>query len=204
MSPNVDGPDSGAGGRRWFRRRRPATEAEATARAEATKQKEEAKRNGGSGDGTRTRFFGSQVGGKSVINYSYTDLPAKLLLWDARYFAVFAWALPWIVWPVRPCPGGAFDELAPTRANLTCVLVHAVLVALQVGFLAALPGALALPAWLALLAVAAFLAFNKLLCRIFLNGPSIIYHSDPEYAPAREEHAHEQWIFMNGVAVGYV
>ena len=203
MSPHVDGPDSNGDGRRWFRRRRPAPEAEATAaRAEQKEVKQGG--GGGGGDGTRTRFFGSQVGGKLVINYSYTDLPAKLLLWDARYFAVFAWALPWIVWPVRPCPGGAFDELAPTRANLTCVLVHAVLVALQVGFLAALSGALALPAWLALLAVAAFLAFNKLLCRIFLNGPSIIYHSDPEYAPAREEHAHEQWIFMNGVAVGYV
>ena len=128
----------------------------------------------------------------------------KLLAWDTRYFLVFAWALPWIVWPVRPCPGDAFDELAPTRANLTCVLVHAVLVVLQAGFLLALPWALLLPGWLALLAIAAFLGLNKLLCRVFLNGGTITYHSDPKYAPAREEHAHEQWIFMNGVAVGYV
>jgi len=28
--------------------------------------------------------------------------------------------------------------------------------------------------------------------------------SKPEYSMNRKEHKHEQWIFLNGVAVGYV
>ncbi|KAG4217905.1 hypothetical protein PC116_g33615 [Phytophthora cactorum] len=53
------------------------------------------------------------------------------------------------------------------------------------------------------LGIAVFFAVNRLLC-FFLNGKTITFTSDPKYAPALEEHAHEQWIFLNGVAVGYV
>lgn len=44
---------------------------------------------------------------------------------------------------------------------------------------------------------------NKVICK-FLNGDGIEYPSNPKYAEAREEHKHEQWVFLNGVAVGYV
>ncbi|RYC65012.1 hypothetical protein CHU98_g1198 [Xylaria longipes] len=120
--------------------------------------------------GDRTEFFGSQVGGKSVINYSYTDLPWRLVAYDIKYFFTFAWALPWIVWPVRPCDGGHFDELSFTADNV----------------------------WSAL---GIFFTINWLLC-LCLNGNTITYKSDPKYAPALPEHQHEQWIFLNGVAVG--
>ncbi|RYP46545.1 hypothetical protein DL768_007261 [Monosporascus sp. mg162] len=71
--------------------------------------------------------FGSQIGGESVINYSYTDMPFKLLSKDIFYFFYYAGTL---------------------------------------------------------------------------NGSTIVFHSDPEYAPTLAEHEHEQWIFINGVAVG--
>ena len=94
MSPENNEP--GGVVSRWLRlRRRPAADPSASASAKSAAKQNETKDTGGN----QTRFFGSQVGGKSVINYSYTDLPLKLLAWDTRYFFVFAWALPWIVWP---------------------------------------------------------------------------------------------------------
>ncbi|KAI0157105.1 hypothetical protein GGR52DRAFT_582915 [Hypoxylon sp. FL1284] len=149
----------------------------------------------------RTEFFGSQVGGESVINYSYTDMPWKLVLWDIRYFFTFAWALPWVVWPLRPCDGGHFDELSFTRQNIWCMVIHAILIVLQLLFILALPLALLLPVWMVAIGLAVFFAINRLLC-LGLNGKTITFTSDPKYAPALEEHAHEQWIFLNGVAVG--
>lgn len=149
----------------------------------------------------RTEFFGSQVGGKSVINYSYTDLPWKLLVWDIKTFFTFIWALPWIVWPVRPCDGDHFDELSYTADNVWSIFIHIILVILQVFFLILLPLAFVLPVYLFIAALAIFFLINWLLCRC-LNGKTITYESDPIYAPALEEHQHEQWIFLNGVAAG--
>ncbi|KAI1332507.1 hypothetical protein F5Y16DRAFT_179268 [Xylariaceae sp. FL0255] len=149
----------------------------------------------------RIQFFGSQVGGKSVINYSYTDLPWRLVLWDIQYFFIFSWALPWIIWPLRPCDGAYLDELALTAANLWCIIIHFLLIIFQLSFLLALPVALILPTYLFGASCAIFFGINWLLCRS-LNGDTIIYKSDPKYAEARPEHQHEQWIFLNGVAVG--
>ncbi|OLN94211.1 hypothetical protein CCHL11_02838 [Colletotrichum chlorophyti] len=148
-----------------------------------------------------TKFLGSQVGGSSVINYSYTDFPWKLLAWDIYYFFQYSWALPWIVWPVSPADSGDLDELALTRQNLFCIFMHVILCILQIAFILALPFAVLLPIWVAGLAVASFFAVNYLLC-LLLNGPTLTYTSDPKFAPALPEHAHEQWIFLNGVAVG--
>ncbi|KAI0104312.1 hypothetical protein GGR51DRAFT_230511 [Nemania sp. FL0031] len=152
-------------------------------------------------DGDRTEFFGSQVGGKSVINYSYTDQPWKLVAYDIKYFFTFSWALPWIIWPVRPCDGDHFDELYFTADNIWCISIHVVLFILQLLFLILLPVALLLPVYLFIAALAVFFLVNSLLCRC-LNGKTTTYVSDPKYAPALPEHRHEQWIFLNGVAVG--
>lgn len=152
-----------------------------------------------------TRFFGSQVGGPTVINYAYTDLPSRLLMWDVYYFFYYAWALPWILMPVGSGDdwpnSGDLDELAWTWHNAFCITVHAVLVVLQILFLLCLPFIVVLPTWVAAIGLAIFFTLNWALC-LLLNGSSIEYHSDPEYAQALPEHAHEQWIFLNGVAVG--
>ncbi|GAP91576.1 hypothetical protein SAMD00023353_6500110 [Rosellinia necatrix] len=153
------------------------------------------------GTGDRTEFFGSQVGGKSIINYSYTDLPWRLVAYDIKYFFTFSWALPWIIWPVRPCDGDHFDELSFTRDNVRCICIHVLLFILQLAFLIALPIALLLPVYLFIAALGVFFFVNWLLCRL-LNGDTITYESDLKYAPALPEHEHEQWIFLNGVAVG--
>ena len=59
-----------------------------------------------------TKFVGSQIGGKSVINYSYTDMPWKLMAFDIYYFFVFIWALPHILLPMRPADSGDLAELS--------------------------------------------------------------------------------------------
>jgi len=150
-----------------------------------------------------TKFFGSQIGGKSVINYSYTDMPWRLMAFDIYYFFVFIWALPHVLLPMTPADSGDLAELSPTRGNLFCIAVHFVLCVLQLGFIVAIPWLILLPIWLAVLAVTVFFLVNHGICML-INGKGVEYHSDPKYAPALPEHAHEQWVFINGVAAGWV
>ena len=145
--------------------------------------------------------FGSQVGGKSVINYSYTDDPWRLMAYDIYQFFRLAWALPYILFPITPTDSGPLSELHPSFANIFCIVVHAVLCLLQVLFLLSLPLMVILPVWTSLLLIGGFLVLNHVFC-LLLNGKGIEYHSDPALAPVLPEHAHEQWIFLNGVAVG--
>ncbi|KID78593.1 uncharacterized protein G6M90_00g044140 [Metarhizium brunneum] len=151
--------------------------------------------------GTATEFYRSQIGGTSVINYSYTDFPFKLLLKDVHYFFVYCWALPWILLPIRPCGSGELDELYPSGKNIFCILIHFILVLLQLAFILVLPLGIIFPVWITALGVGGFMTLNWALCKL-LNGKDITFHSDEKYAKARPEHAHEQWVFLNGVAVG--
>ncbi|ETS84203.1 hypothetical protein PFICI_02228 [Pestalotiopsis fici W106-1] len=150
-----------------------------------------------------TEFLRCQTGGKSVINYSYTDNPLKLLMWDIWTFLSFSYALPWVVWPPTPSESAPeLDELSWAPGNLFCLFVHLVLIVLQIGFLLVLiPICILLPVWMAALCIGGFLGLNWLLV-IALNGNSLIYNSDPKYARASDENAHEKWIFINGVAAG--
>jgi hypothetical protein len=151
--------------------------------------------------GSATEFYRSQVGGTSVINYGYTDFPLRLLAWDIYYFFVYIRALPWILYPLFDYGSEELDELYPTASNLFCVVVHVVLALLQLAFLVALPLAILLPLWIVVPAVLGFSLVNWLLCKL-LNGSTFTFHSDEKYAKALPEHAHEQWVFVNGVLAG--
>jgi len=105
--------------------------------------------------------------------------------------------------PLSPTDSGDLDELSWTAANLWCVFVHAVLVGLQGSFLLSLPFLAMLPFWAVLTIFGLFIPLNNALCAS-INGEGVEFWSDPAYAPARPEHAHERWIFINGVAVGCV
>jgi hypothetical protein len=149
----------------------------------------------------QTRFFGSQLGGQTAINYGYTDLPLKLMAWDVYYFFRFFWALPYILWPLSPADSAELSELSPTLGNVWCIAIHVVLCIVQLAGVVALPSLVLLPVWLAVLLSGLFLLVNKVLC-LLLNGKGVEYHSELKYAPEVPEHAHEQWIFINGVAAG--
>ncbi|KAM5351780.1 hypothetical protein ACJ41O_004503 [Fusarium nematophilum] len=148
-----------------------------------------------------TQYYRSQVGESSVIDYSHTDFPWRLFVKDVYYFFVYVWALPWIIWPIYPFGPKEFNELSPTPENLFCIVVHSILVVLQLGFIIALPFTIVFPVWMAITGIAGFMTLNWLLCKL-LNGPKDTYDSDEKYAKAKPEHAHEQWVFLNGVAVG--
>ncbi|KOS18134.1 hypothetical protein ESCO_002736 [Escovopsis weberi] len=148
-----------------------------------------------------TEFFSSQIGGESVINYAYTDLPWKLLAKDVYFFFVYSWALPWVLWPLWPFASAHLDELYPSARNLFCLAVHLLLIAIQLTFLLLLPCILVFPAWISIAGISVFLAINWLLC-FSLNGTELTYESDEEYAESRPEHAHEKWVYLNGVSVG--
>ena len=151
----------------------------------------------------QTLFLGSQVGGENVINLSYTDLPLRLLAYDIGLFFRMIWATPWIVMPLRPCDSGELDELSFTRENLFCIFMHVVLFFMQLAFILCIPVALFFPIWMVATALAVFFSVHWVFCRL-LNGSAGEYVSAEKYAAAKPEHAHEQWIFLNGVAVGLV
>lgn len=147
-----------------------------------------------------TEFYRSQVGDTSVINYSYTDLPLRLFTKDIYFFWVYLWALPWILMPLYPA-GGELDELYPSWKNMYCVLAHFILCVMQLVFILALPFAIVFPVWMNAIAIGAFMTLNYLIC-FTLNGRELTFTSDEKYATALPEHEHEQWVFLNGVAVG--
>jgi hypothetical protein len=155
------------------------------------------------GSSSTVDFYGSQVDNPTVINYSYTDRPSRLLLWDVYYFFYYIWALPYIILPLKPLDSGHLSELAPTRGNMWCIFIHVILAILQLAMIVLLPPvALVLPLWATLAIVAVFVAVNKGLCTL-INADQVLFHSDPEYAaPNQDKFAHEQWIFLNGVACG--
>jgi hypothetical protein len=147
------------------------------------------------------KFYGSQVGGKIVTPHSYTDSPAKLLrqdLWSAARFILF---LQFIVRPLRPCLSGQLCELYPSPANLWSMFLHLILFLMQLPFIFSIPFWVIFPLWSIVAGVAVFWVANQGICYL-LNGSKMVYESDPKYATPKKEHEHEQWIFLNGVAVG--
>lgn len=103
--------------------------------------------------------------------------------------------------PIKPWNSGELDELYPSRKNLFCIFVHFVLVILQLCFILALPIAIFFPLWMSGLGIGALLLLNWAMCKL-LNGKELIFHSEKKFARALPEHEHEQWVFVNGVAVG--
>lgn len=153
----------------------------------------------------RTRFFGSQVGGRVVTPHSYTGSPLQLLKEDVKNAFCFYQFLPFIVWPIRPSRSGDLCELYPSVANLLDMFLHFILVLMQIPFLIFLA---LTPLWMwffplgpVVVGIVIFWTINQGICFI-LNGSKLQYASDPKLTPRSKEFENEQWIFLNGVAVG--
>lgn len=148
----------------------------------------------------RIKFYGSQIGGSPITSHTYTGDPLSLLWHDvASAFSLILY-FPTIVMPMSPLNSRHFCELYPSIPNLWSMLLHVILVALQLPFLLSIPLWIFLPVWLVLFGVACFLVVNWGIW-LLLNGTKMEYSSNPAYA-SNEGHEHEQWIFLNGVAVG--
>lgn len=150
-----------------------------------------------------TKFYGSQVGGKSTMPHSYTGSPLSLLKQDVLSALQFYLYLPYIVFPLRPQLSGPLCELYPSRENLYDMFLHGILIIMQLPFVLSVPFWLMFPLWWVVGGVVVFVMVSESIC-FLLNGKDMQVQSKEEFAERRKEHEHEQWIFLNGVAVGFV
>jgi len=81
------------------------------------------------------------------------------------------------------------------------MFLHFILVLIQLPFILSIPFWVLLPVPVILFGCAGFWVVNSTIAYL-LNGSQMRFASDPKYAEARKEHEREQWIFLNGVAVG--
>ena len=135
--------------------------------------------------------------------HSYTNSLLTLLRQDvASAFSFWVFA-PFIVYPFTPLSSGPLCELYPSASNLWSMFLHIILFFMQAPFLLSILTWVFFPLWAVMGGIAVFWVINKGIWYL-LNGSKMRYPSNPKFAEAKEEHKHEQWIFLNGVAVGYV
>jgi hypothetical protein len=152
---------------------------------------------------TGIKFYGSQVGAKSQTFHTTSIEPISLLYHDILAALKSAPYIPYIFWPLRPALSRDLCELAPTWANLWACFLHLVLLIMQIPFIISIPLWVFFPVWTVLLGGLVFLGLNNLVI-FLLNGSKKEFHSESRFAAKRKEHEGEQWVFMNGVAAGYV
>lgn len=148
-------------------------------------------------------FYPSQIGSILVTPLSYTASPFKLILDDLLLvFSNLAW-LPWVFLPLTPAPSGDLCELSPTVRNLIDLSLQAFLFFFQLCLLLSIPLWILMPVWMLAIIFIMLWVFHYLISFI-LNGPRSVrtYESAPEYAQRRREHAHERWLYLNGVCTG--
>lgn len=106
--------------------------------------------------------------------------------------------------PGRPFPSGPLDELYPSLSNIHDIVFHIILIITQSAFFLSMPFLAALPFPVFLAYVILFVAVNEVVCWR-LNGSlpgGVLCSSDFPECKEWEEHPDEEWVFLNGVAVG--
>jgi hypothetical protein len=151
----------------------------------------------------RIKFYGSQIGSQATIPKPYTDSPLTLLRSDILSALGFYLFLPFIVMPVTPQLSGPLSELYLSAANIWSMFLHLILVCMQVPFILSIPFWVLFPVWSVLIGVGIFWAVNQGICYL-LNGNKMKVWSEAKYTEKKEERKNEQWLFLNGVAVGYI
>jgi hypothetical protein len=102
-------------------------------------------------------------------------------------------------------PSGPLDELCPSPENIYCIVFHTILIINQSAFLLSLPFLCLVPFATFVTYVGVFTSVNYLVCRK-LNGNIPQGALESTYFQERRQwdldHPNEEWIFLNGVAVG--
>jgi hypothetical protein len=152
------------------------------------------------------KFFGSQIGGETQAPLSYTGSPWKLFTSDVLLFLRWSPYLINIVLPLWPYPSHSLDELYPSLGNIIDIILHSILFVMQAVFLISLPFLSTVSFILYVAYIGGFLALNTAVCKL-LNGKipeEGLKSTEDDQSKAWERHDDESWIFLNGVAVGYV
>lgn len=139
----------------------------------------------------------------------YTGAPWRLLLDDSILFFKNFFYLKNIVLPLWNKDGRAFpskhlDELYPSLGNIHDIIFHSILIITQSAFILSLPFLAAVPFPVLFGYIGIFIAVNQLACwRLNGHMPKGVlestYFPESEYWEPRPD---EQWVFLNGVAVG--
>lgn len=114
--------------------------------------------------------------------------------------------MPNIFLPLWPWPSGDLDEIYPSSANIHDIVLHSILFVAQAFFLISLPFLSTVPFLFYVVYIGAFIALNRAVCKL-LNGKipeGGLKSTEDDHSRAWELHGDEIWIFLNGVAVGYV
>ncbi|KAK2022294.1 hypothetical protein LX32DRAFT_677313 [Colletotrichum zoysiae] len=130
------------------------------------------------------------------VDNKFVEQPRFLV---SRFYRQFqAWAQQYF-------HSGPMDELYPSWNNFCDITFHMVLMVTQSAFLLSLPFMSVFSFNIFVAWVALFTTVNYFACYM-LNGwmpEGFIWSKEfPDTAQWREEHADEEWIFLNGVAVG--
>jgi len=149
----------------------------------------------------RIKFYGSQIGSQTTIPHPYTDSPLTLLWSDIVCALRFYLFLPFIVIPILPQLSGPLSELYPSASNIWSMFLHLILVFMQVPFILSVPFWVFFPVWSVLIGVGVFWAVNQGICYL-LNGNKMKLWSEAKFTEEKEVRKNEQWLFLNGVAVG--
>jgi hypothetical protein len=152
----------------------------------------------------------------------YTLDPSTLLVQELILFVrvtldLWHGSLFSIVWPVLPI-NSSLDELAPGLCNWWSIVVHIFLLFVQLGYVSfvLIAPILAVPTVLYFAVLVGVLALNVVFCdlllndcrgRVFYAGRAFSADWNDEYRKLESRdiaHAGERWVFINGVAAGYV
>lgn len=135
----------------------------------------------------------------------YTASPLYLFWSDICLAIQYAWALPWIVLPLRLGRTSSLDELHLSLQGAISVITQLFLAVFQLLFLLCLPilAFVPIPVPWALAFIAVSLTFNYTVTMLILNGFQRVLESK---APVIEQpwHQKERWLYINGVANGLV
>ncbi|KAF7876534.1 hypothetical protein EAF04_001623 [Stromatinia cepivora] len=149
------------------------------------------------------KFYPSQIGSIFVTPLSYTASPFRLLLDDLLLVFINLGYFLKVFKPWTPAHSLYLCELSFTWKNTRDLGLHVFLFFLQLLFLLSIPLWILMPVWAVAIGFTTFWVFNYSICYV-LNGPRSVrtYGSAPEYAQRKDEHAHERWLYLNGVCTG--
>jgi hypothetical protein len=141
-----------------------------------------------------------------VSSVNYTGSVVKLLWADFWSFWRLIRYVRHIFSPMTPWKSGELLELSPTKENIWCIVIHAVLAVAQFLFVASIFVWPFFPLWTVMLYVASFIFFSKAVCQYLLNrgGPGYDgrLQSDSRFLTMEKKGSDEEWIYINGVSIG--
>jgi hypothetical protein len=134
---------------------------------------------------------------------SYNSSPFSLLGYDITLISSIFRYIPGTILPLKPTLSGPLDELYPSRANLWCIFLHLLYTTVQLAFLVSLFFCVFPTVGIVVVYILLFCLLNHAMCRFSLNGRARFITSNVDLGQF-PKYDKEKWMFINGVAVGYV